>query len=82
MRLFLVLFFVSCSYATGANVFGGFFTVDFHLYFLQIGAVSFGCPSVGVGNLVAGHLAFSAYSTYLGHIYTSVGRLVCVKFHA
>ena len=79
-RAFCLCFFVSCSDATGANVFGGFFSVDFHFYLLQIGAVSFGCLSVRVRNLVAWHFAFSAYSTYLGHIYTSVGRIVCVKF--
>ena len=66
------MFFVGCSDATGANVFGGFFSVDFHLYLLQIGVVGFRGFSVGVRNLVTGHLAFSAYSAYLGHIYTSV----------
>ena len=72
---FLVLFFVGCSDATGANVFGRFFTVDFHLYLLQIGAVSFGCLSIGVRHFVTRHLAFSANSAYLRHIYTSVGHI-------
>ena len=67
-----VVFIVACSDAMGANVFGGFFSVNNHFYFLQIGIVGFGSLSVGVGHLVAGHLAFSAYSAYLGHIYTSV----------
>ena len=75
----LVLLFVSCSQAAGANVLGGLFSFDFHLYLLQIGTVRFGRPPVRVGNLVAGHLAFTAYSAYLGHIYTSVYELLVFK---
>ena len=71
-----LVLFVCCSHATGANVFSGLLTVDFHLYLLQIGTVSLGCLSVGVRHFVTGHFAFSAYSAYLGHIYTSVGQII------
>ena len=53
LKMLLLGFLVGCSDATGANVFGGLFAVDFHFYFLQIGAVGFGCLSVRVRNLVA-----------------------------
>ncbi len=88
LNQFGLVFLVACSDAAGANVFGGFLTVNHHLYFLQIGIVGFGSLSVGVAHLVTGHFAFSAYSAYLGHIYTSVvvnlnfvfSRLVMITF--
>ena len=67
-----LLLFVSCSHATCANVFCGCSSVDFHCYFFEISAVGFRSLSVGVRNLVTWHFAFSAYSTYLWHIDTSV----------
>ena len=59
----LLLLFICSSYATSANIFGGFLSVYFHLYFFEVGAVRSRSLSVGVAHKIAGHLAFTANCT-------------------
>ena len=59
----LLLLFICSSYATSANIFGGFLSVYFHLYFFEVGAVRSRSLSVGMAHKIAGHLAFTANCT-------------------